>query len=294
MSVLEGGVPRDGESPEACVARIESASERLETPCGDGRMVWHKWGEGEPVVLFHGGYGSWTHWIRTIPALAARYTVYAADAPGLGDSDMPVEPPSLEGIIDAFETGLRELVPADKGMHMAGFSYGSTTAANTAARFKGRVKSLSMCASSMLTAIGNVPRDTIRWRSLETEEERIAAHRHNLHAMMICKPDRVDDLAVYLQSGNAPRARMRTKDIVPGDALIRALQLLEGVPILAIWGEGEAYYPHFLASKSEWIDANGIEMTVRTIPETGHWSAYEEPATVNAWLIDWFERHERA
>ena len=150
MNALEGGVPRPGENPAECVARIESASERIEAPCGDGHMVWHKWGAGPPVLLFHGGYGSWTHWIRTVPALAERYTVYAADAPGLGDSDMPPMPPTFDGIIDAFEAGVREIVPSDAPMHMVGFSYGSTTAANTAWRFKSRVKSLSMCASSMI------------------------------------------------------------------------------------------------------------------------------------------------
>ena len=72
MNALEGGVPRPGENPAECVARIESASERIEAPCGDGHMVWHKWGAGPPVLLFHGGYGSWTHWIRTVPALAER------------------------------------------------------------------------------------------------------------------------------------------------------------------------------------------------------------------------------
>jgi pimeloyl-ACP methyl ester carboxylesterase len=294
VDALSGGVPRPGESPEACVARFESASERILTPCGDGHMVWHKWGEGEPVVLFHGGYGSWTHWIRTVPALAERYTVYAADAPGLGDSDVPPKPYTLDGIIDAFETGLRELVPADARMHFVGFSYGSMTSSNTALRFGERIKSLTMCASSRLAAIDDVPRDTVRWRDLETEEEQIAAHHQNLHAMLIYKPERVDDLAVYLQSNNAPRARMRTKDVVPRDALVDALAELSrnGVPILAIWGEGEAYYQPFLDSKATLLDARGIEMEVRTIPDTGHWSPYEEPEQVNAWLLEWFGQHE--
>jgi len=65
-------------------------------------MVWHEWGEGPTVVLLHGGYGSWTHWIRNIDALAAEHRVIAADLPGLGDSAMPPEPftPwSLAGIL---------------------------------------------------------------------------------------------------------------------------------------------------------------------------------------------------
>src|SRR3546814_6277896 len=47
--------------------------------CGDGQMVWRLWGEGPPLVLLHGGSGSWTHWFRNIPALARRYRVIAAD-----------------------------------------------------------------------------------------------------------------------------------------------------------------------------------------------------------------------
>ena len=42
-------------------------------------------------VLFHGGYGSWIHWIRNIGFFKEHFTVYAADSPGLGDSDPPPE-----------------------------------------------------------------------------------------------------------------------------------------------------------------------------------------------------------
>src|SRR3546814_1155899 len=56
-----------------------SQAEVRTTPCGDGQMVWRLWGEGPPLVLLHGGSGSWTHWFRNIPALARRYRVIAAD-----------------------------------------------------------------------------------------------------------------------------------------------------------------------------------------------------------------------
>ena len=56
-------------------------------------MVWHSWdesgGKAPLVVLFHGGAGSWRHWIRTIPALLPDWRVLAPDLPGLGESDMP-------------------------------------------------------------------------------------------------------------------------------------------------------------------------------------------------------------
>ena len=53
-------------------ARLERAAQRIETPTSGGQMVWHCWGEGKPIVLLHGGSGSWTHWLRNIEPLAAR------------------------------------------------------------------------------------------------------------------------------------------------------------------------------------------------------------------------------
>ena len=61
---LEADLP-----PEAL--RVLALAQRHATPCGDGEVVWHTWGTGEPLVLLHGGSGSWTHWIRNVEALAA-------------------------------------------------------------------------------------------------------------------------------------------------------------------------------------------------------------------------------
>ena len=88
-------------NPEAIVNDLDAKAERLLTPCGDGHMVWRRWGSGPRcVVLFHGGHGAWSHWIRNIPALAERYTVIAADAPGCGDSSSPPEPYDGDSLAD--------------------------------------------------------------------------------------------------------------------------------------------------------------------------------------------------
>ena len=76
----------------ALVQAMDEAATKYETACGEGQMVWRTWGSGEPVVLLHGGSGSWTHWIKTIPELAEQYEVWAPDLPGLGDSAMPPSP----------------------------------------------------------------------------------------------------------------------------------------------------------------------------------------------------------
>ncbi|MEV6598699.1 alpha/beta hydrolase [Actinoplanes sp. NPDC051346] len=60
---------------------------RHETAQVDGvTMHYVTGGTGEPLVLLHGWPQSWYEWRGIMPALAARYTVYALDLPGLGDS----------------------------------------------------------------------------------------------------------------------------------------------------------------------------------------------------------------
>ena len=74
-------VPAD---PAATVDAVARTARKFQTPCGDGTMVWRVWGSGEPLILFHGGSGSWTHWIRNIPELSRHYELWVADIPGLG------------------------------------------------------------------------------------------------------------------------------------------------------------------------------------------------------------------
>ena len=50
------------------------------------KMHYVTGGTGEPLVLLHGWPQSWYSWRTIMPTLAEKYTVYALDLPGLGDS----------------------------------------------------------------------------------------------------------------------------------------------------------------------------------------------------------------
>lgn len=50
------------------------------------RMHYVTGGSGPPLVLLHGWPQTWFEWRGIMPELAKRYTVYALDLPGLGDS----------------------------------------------------------------------------------------------------------------------------------------------------------------------------------------------------------------
>src|SRR5262245_48383414 len=100
-------------SSAATVDALARTARKFRTPCSSGTMVWRVWGAGEPLVLFHGGSGSWTHWIRTIPELSRHYELWVPDIPGLGDSAMPPEPRTPASIADVVVAGLGELFPAN-------------------------------------------------------------------------------------------------------------------------------------------------------------------------------------
>ena len=91
----------------------------------------YQWGQSEPcVVLLHGGYGSWAHWIRVIPKLQAYATVIAPDMPGFGQSDSPPEPQSAESVARPLAEAIRQQV-GDRTLILAGFSFGGAIAGHT-------------------------------------------------------------------------------------------------------------------------------------------------------------------
>src|SRR4029078_11605215 len=130
--------------PASVVDDLARTGRKVRTPCGDGSMVWRVWGAGEPLLLFHGGSGSWTHWIRTIPVLSQHYELWVPDIPGLGDSAMPPEPRTPSTLADIVVTGLRDLLPAAPKLRIAGFSFGGHVAGLTALRLQERVHSLTL------------------------------------------------------------------------------------------------------------------------------------------------------
>src|SRR5215471_21457722 len=111
-------------------------------------MVWRIWGCGPPLVLFHGGYGSWTHWIRNVLPLARRFTVIAPDLPGLGESATPPEPWTAMGLAAIIVDGLDIVLPKATQPRLAGFSFGGVIGSNVAAQLGDRLHGFIVVGSN--------------------------------------------------------------------------------------------------------------------------------------------------
>ena len=122
-------------------------------------------------------------------------------------------------------------------------------------------------------------------------EEAFAIHRHNLGALMIADPANIDELAVYIQSQNAPRGRVRSRRFSRADTLARALPLVKG-RLDGIWGERDATaYPH-LEERARKLRSFQPDARFEVIEGAGHWVQYEAADRFNAVLTELVRAHQ--
>jgi pimeloyl-ACP methyl ester carboxylesterase len=272
------------EATKALVEGIAAEAQQLQTPCGDGHLVWHSWGSGPPLVLLHGGYGSWTHWIRNVLPLSRQFCVIAPDLPGLGDSAMPPEPHSAAGLAAIIVAGLDSIVPHGAELRLAGFSFGGVIGGSVAAQLGDRLRSFTVVGSNGLglerspTPLRRVPPDA-------DEPEEFATHRYNLNQLMIADPDKIDELALWLQKTNHGRARMRSRRFSRSDALMQALPNIKA-RLSGIWGERDATaYPH-VEERARILRSVQPAARFATVPGAGHWVQFEAADQFNPLLAE--------
>ena len=247
-------------------------------------MVWRAWGAGRPVVLLHGGSGSWTHWIRNIEALASRYRVIAADMPGFGDSDMPPEPLGVDTLAVVIAAGLDAIVAPAARYDILGFSFGGIVGGLVAARRRDRVRTLVFIGTGGMGFPRSVLPELVRVSANATDVEVREAHRENLARLMIGDPARVDDLAVDVHRENVRRARFKSGDVPDSDVLLCALPSVTA-RLAGIWGTRDAFAVPYLDARRATLARFQADLDFRLVEGAGHWVIYEAPETVNAALV---------
>ena len=271
------------EKTVAFVDGVAAEARRIETPCGDGGMIWRVWGSGPPLVLLHGGYGSWMHWIRNVLVLARRFTVIAPDLPGLGES-APPEPHSAEELARIIIDGLATILPGEGRFHLAGFSFGGVLGGHVAASLGEQVRGFTIVGSNGL-GLPRQPTELERQKPGGTVEELLAIARHNLGVLMIADKDKIDDLAVYIQYTNAPRGRVRSRRFSRAGTLIQALPRVTA-QLSGIWGGRDAGAYPYLDERKRALGEIQPGLRFEIIPGAGHWVAYEAAERFNPVLAE--------
>lgn len=264
---------------------LRQRADRVATPCGDGALVWHRWGpaSGRPLLLLHGGSGSWTHWLRNIAALAdAGHAVWVPDLPGFGDSAPPPDGHDADVLPGWLERGLHSLI-GDQAVDLVGFSFGGLVAGLWAQASPARVARLVLVGSPGLSAELLPPLDLRRWDALPAGEARVAVHRHNLLQLMLTHDESATPLAVALHAANVERDRLRRRRLMLTAALLPVLPTLAG-PVHGIWGAEDVLYRHRLPLIGQVLASAPGFQSLDLLPQAGHWVQFEAAEAFNAAL----------
>lgn len=270
-----------GATPAAVVAAIAARAERLETPCGSGSMIWRRWGTGPALVLLHGGYGSWTHWLKNVESLATRYRVLACDLPGLGESADVPKPYSAESLAAIIAAGIERVAPGES-VALCGFSFGAVIGGHVAAQLGARVSSLLLLGAAGL-GLPRKPLDLTRVEPGMTPAQIAEVQRGNLVKLMFGDARRVDDLAVHLQNENTRRGRLDSRPIAFTDTLVHTLPKATA-RLGAIWGVQDATALGMIEQNFAVLRRLRPGVYCDTIAEAGHWAQWEQPAAFEAKL----------
>jgi 2-hydroxy-6-oxonona-2,4-dienedioate hydrolase len=267
----------------ALIDTLDKASTRRTTPVGDGDLVWRIWGRGEPLLLVHGGTGSWMHWMRNIEDLSRDYTLLVPDIPGSGESANPELPTSVEKVAAALLAGIDAIVGPDMPFAVAGFSMGGLVSGFVTKLAGDRVTTLVLVGAVGTTARRGELARMKSWRRLPTDEAKRDAHRTNLEILMVHDPKVVDDAALYMQFNNAERSRVRGKHINPTGDLSQTLPQFKG-RLASIWGEHDATAGPYLLERRDKIEQFKPGASFDIIPGAGHWVQYEAADAFNRLL----------
>lgn len=281
-------------SPEAHVQAVLGRAERVALPmAGGGQIVWHVWGQGTPLVLLHGGHGSWAHWIRNVLPLSEHFQVWAADLPGFGESDRYGEAGDADGIWPAVADSIRQRIATDGGgVHIAAFSFGSLVASFLAINHPELVRSFTLVGAAALFPSDQPLQGMASLRNLTEPAQIHAALRQNLGVLMLHNDSAIDDLAVYLQGWNVPRDRMPGRRLAFSQ-IQRTLQARWRCPVQGIWGRHDVLYNDARFAQLPEVLADCDLRGVHVIDHAGHWVQYEAPDAVNQHIRDFVHTLER-
>lgn len=269
----------------ASISALEASARTLDVPTTSGVVRWRVFGEGSPLVLLHGGHGSWLHWTRNIVPLSRTHQVWVPDMPGFGESCDLDESGDLEAplrrLTRALAESLDRLVGNGNSVDVVGFSFGALVSAHVQ-RLRGFRR---------LVLLGPAGHGT-RWRrevqmpswcdsGPDSRRDRLV---QNLSAFMIHDPTSIDEAALYAQEASGMLARYNCKNVARASKLGELLRDCDA-PILFAWGEHDAtgiaehVGPHLVgeATNRQW----------HTIPRAAHWVQHERADRVNALVANW-------
>ena len=251
-------------------------------------MIVRTIGQGPALMLFHGGRGSWAHWLRNIDELSQHYTLFLPDLPSFGQSGTIPKETSMDDYISHVIEMIKEVFPDNQPFYLAGFSFGGMTAAGVASQLGPQVLRLSLLGPAGFRKGLSKPEGALSLHEGMTLDEERAVHKNNLIVMQFAQPETACEDTITIQHYNIKYARFNS---LKPSFLCSLDDYLKDVtsPLQIILANQDAY---MAVGKEESVARlQRIQPTMRMdyIEGAGHWAQYEAPETYNKLLLDFLE-----
>ncbi len=271
------------------ILKFEEKSKKIFTKTNDTNICWRVWGTGKPIILLHGGYGSWKHWIKQIHFFSKNYTLFIPDMPGFGDSDDLKKPHTPEKIAKNLMDGFLKINPiTNQKINIIGFSFGGLITGHLSYQFSKLnifPEKIILVGPGGLGAKRGPMEDMVRRNSKMTNNQILQAHKKNLAILMFSNPLNIDDLSLYIQLKNTKHHRTKSRPISATDTLTKILSN-QKVPLYVIWGEKDSTVGPYLEDRMVILRKVNPNVRFHVELNAGHWIMYETPERFNEVLIN--------
>lgn len=269
---------------------------------GKYKTHYVEYGDGDPIVLFHGGGPGASgefNWRQAIPALAEHGRVIAVDMLGYGGTDKPAEVEYSHRTLVNHVAAFLDVLCLDK-MYFAGNSLGAYVAARYAVDEPDRVRKLLLVSSGTIAhAMGLDPDKMVGVKTLAAFDGTKQSLREVFKVLMH-HPENISEeqLEARFQTALRPgvieaqrsffnymRTRVRNESAqAQWFDLSHRLPRLD-IPMRFIWGEHDAFAsPSFVQELRGLLPAADFDM----FNDSGHVVQNDEPARFNKAAINFF------
>jgi len=250
-----------------------------EVELAQGRVHYVEAGAGEPLLLIHGGHGSWTHWVANIEPLARTRRVIALDLPGFGASYNPVPSYTIEqyaGVVSGVLDGLKLARAA-----ICGFSFGCVVSAATARAEPERIVRLAMVNPPGISAVS--PVSVGIQRELSALAVRTGLRNGaigSLKRLQLFNHELIDDTVVEMMVENVRKTQFVSRSVSRATDTNRILADVKQ-PILLLIGREDISRQHGLAESLRAVPQAAPQTQIHIIERARHWLQFDRADLFN-------------
>ena len=276
------------QSPAERIAGLLATATLHASPCGNGFLQWQQWsdsGAGPPLLLLHGGFGSWNHWFSTIARLRQTRELWSLDMPGLGSSANVFRRARPQHLAAIIAPGVKRLL-GHRSIDIAAFSFGAMVGVHLAAALPcERFYAIGAAGCGKLhVQVPLLPPP----REAALTAAAADVHRTNLRTLMFSEQFTIDELAIHLQATNLAQARFNSRPLSLTPGFTDALPGLSS-SLIGIWGSDDATAGGAIGVERRrdifHTAQSGAQFHV--LDGVGHWAMYEAAdAVVDILLAD--------